>query len=113
MYTMVATGQKICNANVYVREEELIKQLVDILDQLDLKESEVLKKYKSEMVRLYKFQKTILGVKEKAEPEKELDIKLYAKYILENGDIHERREFLSSVNSKILLTHKVLTVKHD
>lgn len=97
----------------YVREEELVKQLIEILDQLDLKESDVLKKYKDEMVRLQKFQKTILGVTEKARPEKELDIKLYAKYILENGDVHEKREFLSSLNTKLLLTHKVLTVKHE
>lgn len=96
----------------YIREEELIKQLVNMIDQLDLKESEVLKKYKNEMVRLHKFQKTILGVKDKVESDKELDIKLYAKYILENGDLHEKRDFLSSINSQILLTHKILTVKH-
>jgi len=97
----------------YVREEELVRQLVEILDQLDLKESDVLKKYKDEMTRLRKFQKTILGVKEKTKPEKELDIKLYAKYILENGDVHEKREFLSSLNTELLITHKVLTVKHS
>src|SRR3989338_1550968 len=96
----------------YIREEELIKQLVDIIDQLDLKKSDVLKKYEGEMVRLKKFQRTILGVKEKIEPENELDLKLYAKYILESGELHEKREFLSNINSEILLTHKILTVKH-
>jgi len=95
----------------YIREEELIKQLVDIIDQLDLKESEVLKKYEGEMIRLKKFQQTILGVTKKMEPESELDLKLYAKYILENGGLHEKREFLGSINSEILLTHKILTVK--
>jgi len=64
------------------------------------------------MVRLHKFQKTILGVKDKVESDKELDIKLYAKYILENGDLHEKREFLASIDSQILLTHKILTIKH-
>lgn len=82
-----------------------------MIDQLDLKESEVLKKYKNEMLRLHKFQKTILGVKDRVESDRELDIKLYAKYILENGDLHEKRDFLSSINSQILLTHKILTVK--
>lgn len=63
------------------------------MNQLDLKESEVLKKYKNEMAMLYKFQKMILGVKEKAEPEKELDVKLYAKYILENRGCTRKENF--------------------
>jgi hypothetical protein len=42
--------------------------------------------------------------------ESQTDIKSYIKYILRNGRIDEKREILSSLNSKLLLKNKIIKI---
>ena len=50
----------------YLREEDLIEQLVKLLDKIDLNEMHMKQKFEEEVSRLNKFQKTFFGAKKMA-----------------------------------------------
>lgn len=53
----------------------------------------------------------MLGIKdEKKVKEKEVDVRMYAKYLLKEGTIHEKRELLEQLRNKILLTDKKISL---
>ena len=64
-------------------------------------------KIKTEIEQHKKFQESVLGKvsKEKIKV-KEIDIRNYAKYILREKSIWEKRELLSHLRSKLLLKNK-------
>ena len=51
-------------------------------------------KFEEEIKRFQKFQKGVLGIKENPKTEKEIDIRTYAKYLLREGSVIEKRELL-------------------
>jgi hypothetical protein len=89
----------------YLNEEDLIKQLQDMLDEISLDEIGMKDQIRSEVTRYNRFQKGILGVRGEVEV-KDLDIRNYAKYILRDGRDHEKRELLSCFKSRITLENK-------
>lgn len=93
----------------YIREEELIKQLEEMLDRLDLDEIGMKEHIKTEVERYKKFQAGVLGVKEKIRVA-DIDIRNYAKYILRDGTNFEKRELLSCLKSKITLDNKIINL---
>lgn len=93
----------------YIREEDLIKQLVDLLDKINLNKLGVKENLEEERKRYDKFRKAVLGLKEEDEQAvKEINIKNYARYILTEGTILEKRELLYNLRSKLILKHKVV-----
>lgn len=58
-----------------------------------------------------KFQRVILGSKEKIEV-KDIDIRNYAKYVLKEASDSEKRELLGCLKSKILLKEKLIALNH-
>lgn len=95
----------------YMREEELINQLVNIIDQLDVNEIGMKYKFEEEVKRYNKFQKGVLGIKENTKTNKEIDIRTYAKYLLREGSIIEKRELLSCMKSKLVIKNKVVLLE--
>lgn len=93
----------------YIREEELIKQLEEMLGKLDLDEIGMKEHIKTEVERYKKFQAGVLGVKEKIKVA-DIDIRNYAKYILRDGTNFEKRELLSCLKSKITLDNKIINL---
>ena len=95
----------------YIREEELIEQLANIFDTLSLDEIGMKDKIKAEIESHNEFQESVLGreVKEKIKI-KEIDIRNYAKHILRKRPLHEKREVLSHLRSKLILKEKQLTM---
>jgi hypothetical protein len=66
---------------------------------------------KTEIEQHKKFQESVLGKVSKDKIKvKEIDIRNYAKYILRERSIWEKRELLSHLRSKLLLNNKVLTI---
>jgi len=67
-------------------------------------------KIKTEIQQYKKFQESVLGKvsKEKIKV-REIDIRNYAKYILRERSIWEKRELLSHLRSKIFLKNKIIT----
>ena len=64
-------------------------------------------KIKSEVERIKKFNQPVLGIKQEIQI-KDVDIRDYAKFILKDGTIEEKRELLVCFKSKILLKEKLI-----
>ena len=95
----------------YVREEDLIEQLASILDAVSLDEIGMKDRIKVEIESHNEFQESVLGkeVKEKIKI-KEIDIRNYAKHILRKRPMHEKRELLKHLRSKLVLKDKQLSL---
>lgn len=91
----------------YIREEELIEQLANILDTVSLDEIGMKDRIRSEIQSHNEFQESILGkeVKETVKI-KNIDIRNYAKHILRKRPLYEKRELLKNLRSKLILKEK-------
>jgi site-specific DNA recombinase len=89
----------------YMREENIIAQLANLIDEMDLNELGVQVKFEDELARYNKFRK-MLGADKKEKAEAEIDIQAYAKYLLKAGTIAEKRELLGCMRSKIVVKNK-------
>jgi len=95
----------------YIREEELIDQLSNLMDNLPINETLIKQKLDYEVQRYNKFRYGVLGLKENEEKVEDLmDYKKYAKYILMQGSIYEKRELLSCLKGKIILKQRGLII---
>jgi site-specific DNA recombinase len=96
----------------YIREEELINQLIKVLDKIDVNELGIKQKFEEEIERFNKFQKIVIGVeKEKSLKSTKIDLKTYAKYLLKEGSIIEKRELLACLKSKLILKNRAIYIK--
>ena len=102
-----ASGRNVKCDHGMLREEELIEQLVGLMDKIDINEIGIKNKFEDEVSRFYKFSKGILGVTgNDFEKQKDLDIRNYAKYVLKEGSILEKREVLACLESKLVMREK-------
>lgn len=96
--------------NPYLREDELIEQLLGVLDQLDLNKTGIQMKFEEELRRHNKFLRSVLGTQRPAGSHPEVDLRTYAKYILKEGTNEEKRELIGCFKSRITMTKKVITI---
>jgi DNA invertase Pin-like site-specific DNA recombinase len=96
--------------NKYIREEDLITELLKILDKVNINELGMRKKLEEEIARFNIFQRSVLGSTEKIKNDSDTDIRNYAKYILKEGTTIEKRELLANLRSRILYKDKTLTL---
>lgn len=95
----------------YMREEELIKQLSKLIDDLDINQIGIKQKLDREMDRYNTFRYKILGLKEEDERnEDKMDYKKYAKYILSQGSVYEKRELLCCLKGKMHITNGKVSI---
>ncbi|MFH1192994.1 MAG: zinc ribbon domain-containing protein [Candidatus Jorgensenbacteria bacterium] len=100
----------------YIREEELITQLIELIDKIDLNELGVKHKLEAEIERHQKFQRNVMGVSEvKDEDTKTKDINLrnYIKYLLKEGSLIEKRELMACFKSKLVMKDKILALSTE
>jgi len=83
----------------------LTEQLADLMDDIEFNEIGMRQKIKAEIERHKKFQSGLLGEKESKVMVKDVEIRNYAKYILREGQTHEKRELLGCLKSKIKLAN--------
>jgi len=95
----------------YIREEELIKQLVILIDQIDLNELGIKHKFQEEVKRYNAFQSRVLKIGEEKQIHEDINIKNYIKYLLKEGSMSEKREILSCIKSKIVIRKKILSIE--
>lgn len=104
-----------CKAG-YTKEADLIGYLVKLVDELDIDEIGLKKQFEEEIERYNRFQKTVLkmnGQENNAGFQKNFDIRSYAKYILKEGTIAEKRELLGSLKSKLVYVNKKLILEKN
>lgn len=86
----------------YIREDRLVEQIVELIDKINLDESGLRKQFDAEVARNRRFMRGVMGIKEKMSNQRDVDIRNFAKYILQQGGDHEKRELLMTLNSKIM-----------
>lgn len=99
----------------YIREEELIAQLIKIINEIDINELGIKHQLELEIMRYNKFQHGVLG-KDKNEKRNNvsdaIDVRAYAKYLLKEGSIVEKRELLGCIKSKVILIDKQIKLEN-
>lgn len=105
-YGCTKSRDRFCK-NKYLSEPEVIKQISAIIEDLDLDKINLGYKIQQELERYSHFQSKVLGMADvETKNKREVDIKNYAKYLLEEGTIVEKRELLENLKSKLILKNK-------
>ena len=95
----------------YIREEEMIEQLTQVIDSLNINDLGLKRQFNEEIERYYKFSKGILGKRESDfNKQKGIDMRNYAKYVLREGSILEKREVLGCLESKLVMRDKKIII---
>ncbi len=105
--TRIRDSQCSCG---YVNEDDLIVQLQDLMDDLEIQTVPMREKITAEVHRFKKFEQMLLGTKT-AVAVKDIDIRNYAKFILIEGTVEEKREFLRCLKSEVVLENKKVSLK--
>ncbi len=95
----------------YLKEEDLIEQLVGLMDKINLDEIGMKAKIKDEIERHKRFNVGILGLKDTTVKVADIDIRNYAKHVLRGGTILEKRELLGCLRSKVTLANKHIRIQ--
>ena len=77
--------------------------------KIDLNKKDSLERLKSEVERHNQFSRMVFGSQAMEIPKK-MDLKIYAKYVLEKGTREEKRELLIGLKSKLILKDKKVGV---
>ncbi len=94
----------------YIREADLMDELLGLIDKLELDEIGAQEQFKEELERYHKFN-DVIGSGETKSTKPAIDLKAYAKYVLENGTKEEKREILRYVKGEILLKSKKVYIE--
>lgn len=94
----------------YIEEKVLISQLTEIIDCIDLDRSGLKKKLEAEIERHKKFHSGIMGKADEEYSVKDADIRNYAKYLLTEGSMFEKRELMACIKSRVTLKEKQLNL---
>lgn len=108
-YGCTNSKTRVCK-NQYLREDELITQLICLMDEIDINKMGMQHKFEEEISRYNRFRKDVLGFSEKSIVREEVDERTYAKYVLKEGTIGEKRELLTFLRGKIKMTQKILKI---
>ncbi|MFH0892786.1 MAG: recombinase family protein [Candidatus Falkowbacteria bacterium] len=98
----------------YIREEELLQQFVGLMDRIDFNRTGIYGRLKEEVNKYNKFSKILSGsgmpgankIKQDA-----IDVPAFAKYILSEGTIQEKRDLLLNLKTKLILKDKRIVIK--
>ena len=93
----------------YINEPDLIEQFLKLIDEVNLDETSIKHKIKTEVARIKQFNQALLDTKENIEV-KDIDIRNYAKYILTTGVDLEKRELLGCFTGKLTLLEKRISI---
>jgi len=110
VYYFCTKAKNIDCKNPMINEPSLIEELIELVDKIDLDDLGVKTKLEQEISRFNKFRIGVLGHKNKLHAT-EIDVRNYAKYLLKEGTITEKRELLSFLKSKLLLKDKKIVLE--
>lgn len=95
--------------NLYIREKELIAELLKIIDVVSVNELGLRHKLDEEVERFNRFQGHVLQSIGKTKIDvADLDMRAYAKYVLQEGSVSEQRELLGNLRSRLVYQNKMI-----
>ncbi|MCF7796087.1 recombinase family protein [Patescibacteria group bacterium] len=97
--------------NTYIREEEITKQLIEIIDKLKVDELGINKTIEEEIKRYNSFRRNVLGISKEDSHNDIIDMKTYAKFILRDGNIEQKKQLTGCIKSKFLIRNKEIIIK--
>jgi site-specific DNA recombinase len=109
-YSCSKSKDRACN-NPYIREDRLIEQLLALLDQVSIDEIGARQLIEKEVSRYNKLRSAMRTKGEKVKAD-EMDTRRYAKYLLENGSMPEKRELLSHLKGRIIMKDRKITLEN-
>lgn len=98
----------------YLREEELIEQLLKIIEDVGIDELATVDLIKAEMEKLHRLMSIVSKmavVPQNIENMPKVDVYACAKFILQEGTKEERRQLLEQLKSRIVLKGKKLVIE--
>ncbi len=108
-YGCCRSKDKKCK-NPYMREEELVKQLIKIIGQIEINKLNIQHKFEEELKRYDKFQRGVLRQTNPSAPYESVDPRIYMKYVLEEGANDEKRELMGCLRSRISITRGTVSI---
>jgi len=107
-YRCCKSQNRDCN-NPAINEDDLIVAFQNMADKLELNKVELNEKMNIEIQRFKKLQAMFLG-KKKSEKIEPVDLRDYAKFVLSEGSILEKRAVLGSIQNEIILKNKTIEI---
>lgn len=107
-YGCTKVRDKHCKCG-YINEVDLIRQFEKLLDKIDINEIGMKGKIKLEIERIQKFNHYLLNIDQEINIS-DVDIRDYAKFILKNGDIEEKRKLLEFLTGRIVLKDRNINI---
>jgi len=96
--------------NDLINEIDLVDQLKDLIGDVEIQTSSLREKITCEVQRFKKFEQMLLGTRTPVVI-KDIDMRNYAKFILIEGSMDEKREFLRCLKSDIFLRNKKISLQ--
>jgi len=109
VYYFCTKARNIDCKNPAINETDLINELIGLMNKINMDELGVKSKVEREIIRLNRF-KAIIGEKKKNR-NIDVDSRNYAKYLLKEGALVEKRELLSFLKSKMILKDKKILLQ--
>jgi hypothetical protein len=109
-YSCCKSRDRACK-NPYIREDRLIEQLLAILDTVSIDEIGARQLIEKEVSRYNKLRAVMRDGSDKVKAD-EMDIRKYAKYLLENGSLLEKRELLSHLKGRIIMKDRKIALEN-
>src|SRR3989338_4276100 len=110
VYYFCTTARNIDCKNPPISEPDLIAELIKLMDKVDLDELGIRARIEDEIARFNKFRTGVLG-HEQEKTSVDVDVRNYAKYLLKEGTLIEKRELLSCLKSKLILKEKKICLE--
>ena len=106
VYYFCTKARDIDCKNKTINETDLIKSFQEMIDEVELREGEVMEKIREEVNRYNKFRTGVLGQEKEKIEVAEQDVRHYMKYLLHEGTIIEKRDVLGSIDEQLILVDK-------
>ncbi|MFA7254061.1 MAG: recombinase family protein [Patescibacteria group bacterium] len=112
IYYHCTQARNLVCKNPYIREDELLGQLLEIIDHIPIERIEAHERIRQEVYRYQNFTQGVLNSaisKDMMLPQ--INPREFAKYLLKNGTKEEKRELLSCLNAKIILNDRKISLR--
>jgi DNA invertase Pin-like site-specific DNA recombinase/predicted metal-binding protein len=96
---------------LYIKEEDLIEQLILLTDLIDIDELGIDQQLRKDIEQFNVFASGMFGQQLLDKPLQQVDPKTYVKYILKNGSLEQKRNIMKCSKSKIIIKNKRLFIE--